>query len=123
MRNIVLLLIFSIFMQCESKEDGINFDEREFNNILIDNPSFGIGYNFYINNEKYFDEKTFTYPINTLKLRDFLTNRDDEIYFQKFDLAWRSVDPPFYFSKKRNADSLIIIKNGKKFIFVRSNWR
>jgi len=123
--GIILLfsLIFSLFIVIDyqvNKNSPVakEFNNYEFDNVLINNSSFGIGYYFEIDSNFYYNSSNidYLYLIDNLEKQKKLTNQKKKFLGER-EIVWRVVSTPFYFSKKTNSDSLIIIKDGETFIF------
>jgi hypothetical protein len=115
--NFVLILCSVILLECSKKNVSVkDFDDYEFNILIHGNESFNIGHDFIINKEHYIEEQyDFVYYSKNLEERKFLIS--GSLLNDNFPIYWREVNLPFKIIKKIKGDTLILIKNNKKFIF------
>ncbi|MDV7697041.1 hypothetical protein N6B72_08915 [Chryseobacterium soli] len=115
-----LILLCSVFIfSCKDKNEKLirDFNDYSFDTIIEGEGSFNIGYVFSINKKRYIEKKEydFIYYTKNLAERKFLI--PGSLTNDKFPIYWREVNLPFRIIKKSNSDTLIIIKENKRFIF------
>lgn len=117
---VVLLASLWIIFSCSNEKDKkiLDFNDYSFDTTLNGEGMYNIGYEFNISG-KYYANRNYNfiyYAENVSEKRilipDIFSNNEVPIY-------WRETILPFRIIKKANSDTLIIIKNGKEFIFKR----
>lgn len=122
----VNLIIFTIFLgviavSCNSREidkDAKDFDNFSFN-TMIEERSFGVGYYFTIDSVKYYAKTDNSFVFYPKDFKEQKQLQPNTLRFKNYPIHWRIVRTPFRLIKKRNNDTLIIIKNNKEFIFLK----
>lgn len=101
--------------------NALRFEDYCFD-VEIKDEIIGIGYYFEIEEKMYYQdvEKMFSYhPNNMEELKFLITDWRGKWYDS--DIAWRDVSPPFRIIKKKKSDTLLLIKEGKEFLFIKKN--
>ncbi|MFY7815694.1 MAG: hypothetical protein ACOVRK_10975 [Chryseobacterium taeanense] len=95
-----------------------DFNDYEFNTLISGQGTFNVGHAFTIDNTIYVEDKfDFVYYTKNIEERKFLIS--GSLGNDNYPVYWRETDLPFRIIKKANGDSLILIKNNRKFIFKR----
>ncbi|OPB84490.1 hypothetical protein BAS06_19730 [Elizabethkingia miricola] len=116
----IFVIICLFLVNCkENNKDIHDFNDYSFDTV-IPNDWYGYGYEFKIDNLYYID-KTYSFYYHPQNLEELKFLLPGTIYADtsEYTLYWRYVNPPFRIIKKANSDTLILIKEGKKFIFKR----
>ncbi|WP_295200661.1 hypothetical protein [uncultured Chryseobacterium sp.] len=115
----VLLCGLLIFFSCSNeKKDVLDFNDYSFNTDINGQGLYNIGYEFNING-KYYANKNYNFVYITKGLEEERILVPDTFTKNKYIIYWREVHLPFKIIKKADSDTLIIIKNDRKFIFKR----
>lgn len=111
---ILVICFFIINSHNESYKTSTDFNKVPINLLVKGNIS--VGKEFSINNKIFYqDQYNFFYlPKNNEEMKMLAPN-----YFSIHEICWRDVTPPFRIIKKENDNELILIKNKKKFIFIK----
>ncbi|MCT2407905.1 hypothetical protein NZD88_10175 [Chryseobacterium antibioticum] len=115
---LTLLGCILIFSCKDINEKGIrDFNKYSFDTAIEGEGSFNIGHVFNIDKKKYIEKNDydFIYYTKDLTEREFLI--PGSLTNDEFPVYWREVNLPFRIIKNSNSDTLIIIKENKKFIF------
>ncbi len=113
----VLIIYCFTILSCDKKMATVrDFDDYEFNTSTSGEGMFNIGHSFTINQKDYInDQYNFVYYSKDLEERKFLI--PGSLQNDSFPIYWREVHLPFKIIKKIKGDTLLLIKNKKKFIF------
>ena len=85
-----------------------------------------IDYYFKIGNKTYYqntDTMFVFYPKNEKEVRVLIENYRNAEELIDEQILWRDVLPPFKLIKEEKSDTLIIIKEGKRYIFTREKFK
>ena len=115
-------IVFVFFREkLEKNPNALKFEDYQFNDSINDT---AINHNYYfkIGNKNYYqntDTMFVFYPKNEKEVRALIENdRNAEELIDK-QRVWRDVLPPFRLIKEEKGDTLIIVKEGKRYIFTR----
>jgi len=117
---VILSASFWILFSCSNEKDKkiLDFNDYSFDTILNGEGVYNIGYEFDINGKYYANKKyNFVYYAQTLSEKKILIS--DNFSNNEFPIYWRETNLPFRIIKKVNSDTLIIIKENRKFVFKR----
>ncbi|MBT2622740.1 hypothetical protein [Chryseobacterium sp. ISL-6] len=117
---IVVVLCILLTFSCTDKKDKSlrDFNDYSFDTLLSGEGLYNIGYEFNIDGKYYVDKKyNFIYQTQDLNNKNILI--PNTFSNNQFPIYWRETNLPFRIIKKANSDTLIIIKDNKKFIFKR----
>ena len=113
---------FCIFREkLEKNPNALKFEDHQFNDSINDT---AISYNYYfkIGNKIYYqntDTMFVFYPKNEKEVRALIENYRNAEELIDEQILWRRITPPFRLIKEEKSDTLIIIKEGKRYIFTR----
>ena len=115
-------IVFVFFREkFEKNPNALKFENHQFNDSINDT---AINYNYYfkIGNKNYYqntDTMFVYYPKNEKEVRALIENYRNAEELIDEQILWRRITPPFRLIKERKSDTLIIIKEGKRYIFTR----
>ena len=115
-------IVFVFFREkFEKNPNALKFENHQFNDSINDT---AINYNYYfkIGNKNYYqntDTMFVFYPKNEKEVRVLIENYRNAEELIDEQILWRRITPPFRLIKERKSDTLIIIKEGKRYIFTR----
>lgn len=115
---LTIIFCFLSLLSCTEKNDKNlrDFNDYSFDTTLEGEGTYAIGYKFEINKKWYANKKyNFIYYSKDLSERKFLI--PGSLANDELPISWREVNLPFKIIKKIKGDTLILIKNNKKFIF------
>lgn len=117
-----IIIFVILYINVFSNKNSEIIKQEIFYNVPINTPvkeNIDVGYRFiidsveYVHGEYNYDIETFANDkrLKTLNHNLFSINKKEIVF------SWRETEPPFQIIKKERADTLYIIKNGKKFSF------
>jgi len=115
-------IVFVFFREkLEKNPNALKFEDHQFNDSINDT---AINYNYYfkIGNKNYYqntDTMFVYYPKNIKEINTLMGDFGNPKDFINQQVMWRNVLPPFRLIKEEKSDTLIIIKEGKRYIFTR----
>ena len=113
---------FCIFpRKIRKNPNALKFEDHQFNDSINDT---AINHNYYfkIGNKNYYqntDTMFVYYPKNIKEINTLMGDFGNPKDFINQQVMWRNVLPPFRLIKEEKSDTLIIIKEGKRYIFTR----
>lgn len=113
---------FCIFpRKIRKNPNALKFEDHQFNDSINDT---AINHNYYfkIENKNYYqntDTMFVYYPKNIKEINTLMGDFGNPKDFINQQVMWRNVLPPFRLIKEEKSDTLIIIKEGKRYIFTR----
>ena len=114
-------IVFVFFREkLEKNPNALKFENHQFNDSIKEN--MVIDYYFKIGNKTYYqntDTMFVYYPKNEKEVRALIENYRNAEELIDEQILWRRITPPFRLIKERKSDTLIIIKEGKRYIFTR----
>ena len=114
-------IVFVFFREkLEKNPNALKFEDHQFNDSIKED--MVIGYYFEIENKTYYqntDTMFVYYPKNIKEINTLMGDFGNPKDFINQQVMWRNVLPPFRLIKERKSDTLIIIKEGKRYIFTR----
>ena len=114
-------IVFVFFREkLEKNPNALKFEDHQFNDSIKEN--MVIGYYFEIENKTYYqntDTMFVYYPKNIKEINTLMGDFGNPKDFINQKVMWRDVLPPFRLIKEEKEDTLIIIKEGKRYIFTR----
>ena len=114
-------IVFVFFREkLEKNPHALKFENHEFNDSIKEN--MVIDYYFKIGNKTYYqntDTMFVYYPKNIKEINTLMGDFGNPKDFINQKVMWRDVLPPFRLIKEEKEDTLIIIKEGKRYIFTR----
>ena len=117
----IFVIICLFLVNCkENNKDIRDFNNYSFDTMIPNDWPYTHSYKFKINNA-YYADKTYSFYYHPQNLAELKSLLPGIIYVDvnEYSLYWRYVDPPYKIIKKANSDTLILIKEGKQFIFKR----
>jgi hypothetical protein len=114
-------IVFVFFREkLEKNPNALKFENHQFNDSIKEN--MVIDYYFKIGNKTYYqntDTMFVYYPKNIKEINTLMGDFGNPKDFINQKVMWRDVLPPFRLIKEEKEDTLIIIKEGKRYIFTR----
>ena len=114
-------IVFVFFREkFEKNPNALKFENHQFNDSIKEN--MVIDYYFKIGNKTYYqntDTMFVYYPKNIKEINTLMGDFGNPKDFINQKVMWRDVLPPFRLIKEEKEDTLIIIKEGKRYIFTR----
>ena len=114
-------IVFVFFREkLEKNPNALKFENHQFNDSIKEN--MVIDYYFKIGNKTYYqntDTMFVYYPNNIKEINTLMGDFGNPKDFINQKVMWRDVLPPFRLIKEEKEDTLIIIKEGKRYIFTR----
>ena len=114
-------IVFVFFREkLEKNPNALKFEDHQFNDSIKED--MVIGYYFEIENKTYYqntDTMFVYYPKNIKEINTLMGDFGNPKDFINQQVMWRNVLHPFRLIKERKSDTLIIIKEGKRYIFTR----
>ena len=117
---------FCIFpRKIRKNPNALKFEDHQFNDSINDT---AINHNYYfkIGNKNYYqntDTMFVYYPKNIKEINTLMGDFGNPKDFINQQVMWRNVLPPFRLIKEEKSDTLIIIKEGKRYIFTREKFK
>ena len=94
-------IVFVFFREkLEKNPNALKFENHQFNDSIKEN-------------------MVVYYPKNEKEVRALIENYRNTEELIDEQILWRRITPPFRLIKERKSDTLIIIKEGKRYIFTR----
>lgn len=103
-------------------KDAKNFDDYSFNVLIGGEGSFGIGYYFYIDGVKYYEniDRCFVfYPKSFEQQKELMPYTLSYRKKDPYPIFWRDTELPFRLIKKAKSDTLILVRHNKKYFFYK----
>ena len=119
-------IVFVFFREkFEKNPNALKFENHQFNDSINDT---AINYNNYVKiGNKNYSQNTDTmfvyYPKNIKEINTLMGDFGNPKDFINQQVMWRNVLPPFRLIKEEKSDTLIIIKEGKRYIFTREKFK
>ena len=114
-------IVFVFFREkLEKNPNALKFENHQFNDSIKEN--MVIDYYFKIGNKTYYqntDTMFVYYPKNIKEINTLMGDFGNPKDFINQKVMWRDVLPPFRLIKEEKEDTLIIIKEGKRYLFTR----
>ena len=114
-------IVFVFFREkLEKNPNALKFENHQFNDSIKEN--MVIDYYFKIGNKTYYqntDTMFVYYPKNIKEINTLMGDFGNPKDFINQQILWRRITPPFRLIKERKSDTLIIVKEGKRYIFTR----
>ena len=118
-------IVFVFFREkLEKNPNALKFEDHQFNDSIKED--MVIGYYFKIENKTYYqntDTMFVYYPKNEKEINTLMGDFGNPKDFINQQVMWRNVLPPFRLIKEEKGDTLIIVKEGKRYIFTREKFK
>ena len=118
-------IVFVFFREkLEKNPNALKFENHQFNDSIKED--MVIGYYFKIENKTYYqntDTMFVYYPKNEKEINTLMGDFGNPKDFINQQVMWRNVLPPFRLIKEEKGDTLIIVKEGKRYIFTREKFK